>query len=171
MKVEGLELDCQGIKEVWMDENLCVYLQGMKAYLFLCSLGRFITHKGFNKKLRECDSSEFYIPLFILVYYVEEPTWAWYYWNDIWLRARSHVLTSHWKACNNTNQTSIYNGVAFGWVSRALIVAWSWPLVTVWSSHNLKREARKMELCTNSFLLNCTWDGPTTNLGWVNTMS
>ena len=85
----------------------------------------------------------------ILFYHVWGPTWIESYWNSIWLRVQSHMVSHYtWGVHDHATWFWRYLGTAFGHFLWALTISWSWFLVLVWSGPNF---TSTFEVCKQHF--------------------
>ena len=127
---------------VWMQDGCKVYmdffLHGIGWIMFHGHLGFFQEPSlggRFDTKPRDHGTPNAHNRLFILFYHLWELAWIDIHWNNIWLRARSH-MASHYTWGSMTTLVHDVGGVlgwpldTFFWV---LTISWLQLLACVWS--------------------------------------
>ena len=103
--------------------------------------GRSIT------KLGDHGTPYTHIRWFILFYHVWGPAWIQIYWNNIWLRACSH-MTSHctWGSVTTLHGFGGVSGRPLNTFLEALTISWSHLLACVWSGPRWIKHCYKLML-------------------------
>ena len=124
----------------WMQDGCKVYMnfyRGIKWIMFHGHLDYFrksLLGGRSNTKLGDHDIPNAHNYWYILFYHAWGPTWIEIYWNNIWLRARSH-MTSHytWESVTTLHDFGGVLGRPMDIFFWALTISWSRILVRVWS--------------------------------------
>ena len=105
---------------IWMRDECKVYMDSYMAPNGLCLMVTWIIFKnhvlevGLTQNLETTALWTITIVGLFYFYHVWRPTWIEIHWNNIWLRARSHMTSQHLRAHDRTTWAWRCVGMAFG---------------------------------------------------------